>query len=117
MKFKKCVIVCFAFGGPISQQADVMNAQIVNERNLFLLFSGELYNGHYDVLLSVQEKERTCSFGEAVLKNFPFEMSTGFALVICNNFPLQVDLYCKYSVNTMPINCKINLHSMFAAEY
>jgi hypothetical protein len=54
------VLVSFFFlpAGHITLPPTVILGQVMTERNVFLLFSGELDNGQCDALLRVEEKER-----------------------------------------------------------
>jgi hypothetical protein len=61
--------VHFASKGHRSQPPTVIAVHVLTERNISLLFSGELHNGHCDALLPVEEKKR----GQAFSTQFSFQ--------------------------------------------
>jgi hypothetical protein len=52
--------VSFGTWDQIIQALTVIAGQAVTERNVFLLFSGELINGHCVAVLPVHERESLC---------------------------------------------------------
>jgi hypothetical protein len=59
---KVSVSVYFVFGGQITYPMSVIAGGDMVERNVSLVFIGELNNGHYDVLFSAEEKEKLDDF-------------------------------------------------------
>jgi hypothetical protein len=48
----------------ITQPPTVSVDPVLAERNISMLFSGELGNCHYDVLFPLEERKRLCIFDE-----------------------------------------------------
>jgi hypothetical protein len=55
---KVSVTVCFVSYGQISQKLTVIVGQVVNERNLSLLFNSKLDKGHYEVALTTEKRAK-----------------------------------------------------------
>jgi hypothetical protein len=56
----------------ITQSPTVSVDQVLTDRNISLLFSGELASCYYDALVSLEERQRLCIFRETCFYKQPF---------------------------------------------
>lgn len=92
--YKGFVIVSFVSYGQITHPSPVVLGQVVIERNISLLFSGELHSDCYDTVLTAERKGGSCIFDRVCFYRKPLLNIFPLISLQINWFPLDSRTVC-----------------------